>query len=188
MTRRTEAVAQQVIAAHRLPVVLSASAPTDLSAVQPAALTAADPAARTLDTLLTRPSAPPDYTNLNAAVYRTPFFEVAVDYGGSPLVHAGQAKTIKLRIRNLYKVQDYVNIHWYALPGWQVSPAPDGKVFVPCGWLELGATAEAAFQLTGAEITPPLVRFAVELTITGRPTVLLAPVVLVNDNLGSSPR
>ena len=108
---------------------------------------------------------------------------MAVDYGGDPLVRDRQLKSVTLRIRNLYKVQDNVNIHWYTPPGWSVSPSPDGRVFVPCGWLALGATAEVTYELMAERVETPIVRFAVELTITGRPTVMLVPVMLVNGNL-----
>jgi len=191
MTRRTEEIAQQVLAARNLPVRLvddavpgaRPSSEEGSSEAVAGALVARDPYARTLDTLLAKPFAPPEFDNLGGTIHRFDFFEVAVDYGGDPLVRDGQPKPVTLCIRNLYKVQDYVNIHWYAPPGWSVSPAPDGKLFVPCGWLALGASAAVTFELSTERIEAPVTRFAVELTITGRPTVMLVPVMLVNGNL-----
>ena len=183
MTQRTERITQQVLAASSGVIELSEHLATDLSQVNVDALMAPDPRARTVDTLLAHPFAPPEFDNLGATVHRFDFFQVAVDYGGDPLVRDRQLKSVTLRIRNLYKVQDNVNIHWYTPPGWSVSPSPDGRVFVPCGWLALGATAEVTYELMAERVETPIVRFAVELTITGRPTVMLVPVMLVNGNL-----
>ncbi len=181
MTRRTERIARQVIASHGLAVEFT-GAPSDLSALQAADLYAKDPSMRSLAGFSTKPSAPPDYANLNASVHRFPFYEVAVDYGPDPLVKDGVPREVKLRIRNLYKTQDNLRLHWYLPEGWQVSPSADAVLFAPTGWLEQGSTVEAAFQLSTARMQGDVTRFAVELTIPGRPTVMLVPVMLVNGN------
>ena len=182
MTRRTERITRQVIAAFHLPIELS-DAPNDLSGLTPKSLIAKDPAVRSLENLSTRPIAPPDYTNLNASVHRFPFFEVAVDTGADPLVRSGVPKPVTLRVRNLYKIQDNLRLHWYLPDGWQVSPSPDGSLFAPTGWLSHRSTTEVTFQLSTEQVRGDVVRFAVELTIPGRPTVMLVPVILVNGNL-----
>ena len=167
MTARTERIARQVLLAHALPLELVEDEPSDLAGVTTAALLARDPAARTLGSLAGHPTSPPDYTNLNATVHRFDLFEVAVDYGGDPQIRDGVARTITLRIRNLYKVQDALALHWYTPPDWHIQPSPDGRVFVPHAWLTQGAAAELAFQVTVDRITTPVVRAAIELTRTG---------------------
>lgn len=182
MTRRTEAVARQVLSAFHLPVQLG-DAPTDLNGLTWEALLGKDPHRRTLSSFSVRPAAPPDYSNLNATVQRFPFYEVSVDTGPDPLARDGQPKPVVLRIRNLYKIQDNLRVHWYTPEGWQVSPSPDGSVFAPTGWLGHGPYVEVRFALCAERISGDLVRFAVELTVPGRPTVMLVPVTLVNGNL-----
>lgn len=182
MTRRTERIAQQVLSHDRLPVSLTPAA-TDLAALQPASLFGKDPSQRTLSSLSTRPATPPDYCNLNASVHRFPFYEISVDVGPDPLVRSRQPKSVILRIRNLYKIQDNLRVHWYLAEGWQVDPSPDGSVFAPTGWLSHTAFVEVPFTLVSERVQGDVVRFAVELTVPGRPTVMLVPVTLINGDL-----
>jgi ADP-ribosylglycohydrolase len=183
LTRRTERVCRQVLLDCRLPIELVDSAPSDLSGTSPESLLAPDPKARKVETLLTAPWAPPVYDNLNATVQRFDFFEVAVDYGDGPTVRDGQPKPICLRIRNIDRVQENLNIHWYLPPGWTASPSSTGKVFIPHGWLALGSTIEVPYTLCAEQVQGDIIRCVVEITITGRPTVMLVPVALVNSNL-----
>lgn len=184
MTRRTEAIARQVLAAFHLPVQLT-EAPTDLSGFQAAALFARDPSIRSLESLSPRPSAPPDYSNLHAVAHRFPFYEIAVDLGADPLVRDGQPKKVLLRVRNLYKIQDNLRIHWYLPEGWQVFPSADGSLFAPTAWLAQQPATEASFELVADHVQGDVIRFVVEITVVGRPSVMLIPVLLVNGNLVS---
>ncbi len=185
MTRRTERIAQQVLAAFHLPVQLSDS-PTALENLPQEALFGKDPTRRTLASLSLRPSAPPDYSNLNATTHRFPFYEVSVDTGAEPLVKNGEPKRVVLRIRNLYKIQDNLRVHWYVPDGWQVGPSPDGTVFAPTAWLGHSPFVEIPFDLSSEKVSADVVRFAIELSAPGRPTVMLVPVTLVNGNLAQN--
>lgn len=182
MTRRTERIARQVLSAFNLPVELT-DGEGDLSQCDEATLFAKDPNTRSSADFATRRFAPPDYAHLNAVVHRFPFFEVAVDTGPDPLVRDGEPVKVTLRIRNLYKIQDNLRLHWYLPEGWQISPSPDGTLFAPTGWLAHRSTVEAEFELCAARVVGDVARFAVEITIPGRPTVMLVPVMLVNGNL-----
>ncbi len=182
MTRRTEAITDQVLAKFRLPVRIGAE-PTDLSELNRQDLYGIDPAGRPAGALANQHFAPPDTSAQNASIHRFPFFEVALDYGDDPLVRDGAPKTVTLRIRNLYKIQENMRLHWYLPEGWQVSPAQDGSVFVPTPMMALHSSVDVPFQLCTEKMHGDVARAVVELTIPGRPTVMLVPVVLVNGNL-----
>ena len=170
LARRTEQMARQVIMCYNLPVELAPEKATDLSDLKEAFLTA-DSTALAL------------YENMSGPVFRFDFFDVAVDYAGSPLVRENEPKKIKLRIRNKYKVQENINIRWYAPEGWTVNPG-EGTVFVTPAWF--GKTsAEVEFTLAAEKIGQPLHRFVVELTLNGRPTAMLVPVTLLNGSLSA---
>ncbi len=169
MTERTARIAQQVILRHRLPLEISPDKATDLTGVSAEALMAG-PWAATL------------YENLGKPVFRFDFFDVAVDYGGEPTIRDNTPKKIWLRIRNTYKVQANLNIRWYAPEGWRVHPARTGMVFSPPSWW--GDPPQVVeFSLEAEKVESFMNRLVVELTIDGRPTVMLVPVTLLNGNL-----
>ncbi len=122
------------------------------------------------------------YANRDAAIFRFEFFDVAVDYGSEgPLAKDGVAKTVRIRIYNRYKVQANLSFHWYTPEGWIVAPSKDGyRISLPP---HLGEPLELTYFATIPQITVPLARAAFEITIAGRPTVMLVPVMLLNGNL-----
>jgi ADP-ribosylglycohydrolase len=168
LTERTMRVAHQVAMRQRLPVQIG-DGPTDLSGLQPGSL-AAGPLRERL------------YENLGGPVYRFADFRVGVDYGEEgPLIRPGVPKAIVLRIRNTYKVQANLGLHWYLPEGWRVAPAADGALLaLPA---HLGAPLEVAFTLEADAVRAPMNRAVVELTIAGRPTAMLVPVTLLNGSL-----
>ena len=166
LTDRTERIAQQVILRHRLPVTIAEAQATDLSGMTDAAL-----------------FAPQGLSwNLGQVVFRFDFFEAAVDYDGDPLIRDGEPKAIELTIRNAYKVMENLNLHWHLPDGWRVRPSADAKVFVPNAFLGAPETI-ISFELETDAVTRPSNRCAVELSVEGRPTLMLVPVVLLNGNV-----
>ena len=169
LTDRTERVAMQILLRGRESrVSISADEPTDLSSLNPDALCAGDHGASL-------------YTSMNGPAFRFPFFTVEVDYGDSPTIRAGEPKPIRLTIRNTYKVQANISLHWYLPDGWQVSPSADGVVMSLPKYLGNVATLE--FTIGAEKIERAMNRCVVELTIEGRPTVMLVPVTLLNGNV-----
>ena len=168
MTRRTAHVAHQVLLRHNAKVQLAEGQPTDLTGLRPADLLP--------DAQITRLLA-----NLGGPLYKFDFFDVAVDYEGSPLIADGVPATVRLRIYNTYKIQATLNVRWYTPDGWQVSPAREGMVFsLP---EHMGGPHELVFQVQAGHVDRNINRAAVELTVDGRPTVMLVPVVLHNASL-----
>jgi ADP-ribosylglycohydrolase len=121
------------------------------------------------------------YANRDAAVFKFDFFDIAVDYGHEgPLAHEMIAKTVKIRIYNRYKIQANLSLHWYTPEGWIVSPSKDGyRMSLPAN---LGEPLELTYAITIPQITLPLARAVFEITIAGRSTVMLVPVMLLNSN------
>ncbi len=168
LTERTMRITRQIIMRRHLPLELSPRKPSDVSDVTIESLKAGD-----LVTTL--------YENLNGPVFHFDFFDVSVDYGDAPTIRDHMPKTIRLRIRNTYKVQANLNLHWYTPEGWSVGPAADGTLL--CLPPRLGRQPDVEFQVEADRVDRPMNRLAVEITIDGRPTVMVVPITLLNGNV-----
>jgi ADP-ribosylglycohydrolase len=166
LTDRTERMARRVLLHHSLPVEIALK-PTDLSDLKP-------------ESLLAGPSAAALSANLAGPTFRFDFFDVCVDCGDEPTIRDGAPKEIRLRINNTYKIQANLNIRWLAPESWRVSPSRIGQCF---SWRVDSNPIVAAFILQIDRIESQVMRLAVEITIDGRPGVMLVPVVLLNGNL-----
>ena len=118
------------------------------------------------------------YKNLNGPIFKFDNFDVMVEYIGGPYAKDAAITKIKIRVENKYKTQESVNIKWYAPEEWNISPSKSGRAF-------LGARSirDFEFELSKEKIQDSMNRFVVELTIDGRHTVMLVPIVLLNGNL-----
>ncbi len=107
------------------------------------------------------------------------FFTVQADYGeAGAVIRDGQPKTVRLMIRNTYKIQANLSLHWYLPEGWRVSPSTDGYALsFP------GRSLQLDFAFTADRLTQATHRAVLEITIAGRPTVMLVPVTLLNGNM-----
>ena len=121
------------------------------------------------------------YTSMNGPVFKFPFFRVEVDYGDSPIIRDNEPKRIQLTICNTYKVQANLSIHWYLSDGWEVLPAREGSIMsFP---QHLGDTTSVEFILQAEHVQQVMNRCVLQLTIEGRPTVMLIPITLRNGNI-----
>lgn len=177
LTGRTERVAQRVIQHYKLPLQL-ADAPTDL-------------AGASLESLRAGPVAQALYNNLGGPVFRFEFFEVGVDYAGDPTIRDGMPKEIRLSFKNTYSLrvsetyslQANLNVRWLAPDSWKILPA---RLASCLSWRILG-DAVLAFTLQTDRVDSPVTRLVVEITLDGRPGVMLVPVTLLNGNGRESP-
>lgn len=167
MTDRTIRIAQQV-ALRGGPLSLSSDMPTELADVSADGLKAGS----FKDEL---------YRNFGCPVFRFDFFEIGVDYDNDPTISAENSKTVRLRVRNTYKVQANLNVRWYAPEGWRILPSELG--IVSSFPSHLGEVKEIAFQVQADAVREHVNRLAVEFTISGRTTVMLVPVILLHANL-----
>lgn len=172
LTERVYRIAQQVILRYNLPIRLCEDMETDLDGLEDSHLFAGE-----MREIL--------YRSPNGPVFSFPFFDIWVDYGDTPYVQDGTPKKIKITIKNKYKVQENVNIRWYAPDNWRISPSTEGSVYVPQAYFE-DSLKEVEFQLETDTVPNNINRFVVEFTIDGRPTVMLVPIILLNGNLYQS--
>jgi ADP-ribosylglycohydrolase len=170
LTERTVHIARQVSLRHK-PAVALTDAPTDLGGLQ----------LQMLDGTQVQRQL---FANLEGPMYRFLDFNVNVDYGAQgPVIRDGQPSTVRLHIRNTGKIQANLALHWYVPEGWQVLPAPDGALLsLPA---HLGDPLDLTFTVQATGIRAAMNRAVVELTIAGRPSVMLVPVMLLNGNLSA---
>ncbi|MBN2582185.1 MAG: ADP-ribosylglycohydrolase family protein [Planctomycetes bacterium] len=117
---------------------------------------------------------------VGAARYRFDFFDVDVQADGGPTIRDGQAKVVRLTIHNRYKVQANVLVRWHMPDGWRVEPA---RTALAQSWPGiLGGPVTVVATLCATEVRESVVRCVAELSIDGRPTVVLVPVILQNGN------
>ena len=121
------------------------------------------------------------YGNMNGTTHRFDFFTVEVGYGTSPLIRSGEPKELTVTIRNNYRAQANISAHWHLPAGWQVLPGADGVIQSLPTWL--GGPTPVKFTLQAEKVDRAMNRAVLELTIEGRPTVMLVPVTLMNGNV-----
>jgi len=165
LTDRTEKLARQMLIRHNAEHLWS-DQPTDLSDVNPAALRCSDlPVLQSL---------------AQGQWFQFDFFGVHVNYGdGGAALRDGHPKTVMFTVRSLWGQQSLLNLRWYLPEGLRVAPVRQGTLSIPA----FHDTATATFELTCDEMRDPTMRAVLEITIDGRPTVMLVPVMLTNGNL-----
>ena len=169
LTERTARMAMQLVYRQRKPaVVIADGQKTDLSDLDVKKLYAANHGAEF-------------FGNMNGTTHRFDFFTVEVDYGTSPLIRSGETKELTVTIRNNYRAQANLSAHWYLPAGWQVLPGADGVIQSLPTWL--GAPSPVKFSLLADTVDRAMSRAVLELTIEGRPTVMLVPITLMNGNV-----
>jgi hypothetical protein len=167
LTQRVENIAKQVVLRYCPSVEFSEIKATDLSDLND-------------KYLFSELNGKSIYRNLNGPIFKFDSFDVMVDYLEGPYVKNNLPKKISFKIQNKYKISESLNIKWYTDEGWSISPANHGKVFVG-SWTE--SQKEIVFDLSKEKVDNAVTRFVLELTIDGKHTVMLVPVILLNGNL-----
>ena len=170
LTERTVRIARRLLLKHRAENMCSES-PTDVAGINPDAFKAVDQG-RAI------------WGGANGPRFDFDFFSVHVDYGEEgAVIRDGVPKTLHVTIDNNYKIQANLTLHWYLPDGWQVSPAADGYALsLPPRYQ---APLRLQYELTAECITRATSRAALEISIEGRPTVMLVPITLLNGNMQS---
>lgn len=120
------------------------------------------------------------YCSLCGPVYRGELFEVRVDYSYGVRIHDGSPLRIRLVVAPRHRTPMVVGLKWYADPEWHIGPTRSGRFYV--GGAN-AAVVERSFMISVDAVPQRINRFVVELTVEGRPTVMLVPVVLVDGNM-----
>lgn len=105
-----------------------------------------------------------------------------MDYGDAPIIRDNMSKKIIVKIENKYRIQETIHIHWYKPINWKISPADEGDIYISQPGVN-GCKKEIEFELTTEKVEKNANRLVLELTVEGRPTVMLVPIVLLNGNL-----
>jgi ADP-ribosylglycohydrolase len=168
LTRRVERITQQVILGRKLPVQLVANEETDVTDLKTESLFAAG-------------SVKNMFKFSNGPVYRFDFFDVSVNYGEGAVIHAGTPKKIRLGIQNTYKTPERLQIQWYGPENFMISPAKKTSTYIPHNWYEEFGYKELEFEILMEKVENSINRFVIELTVNGKHTVMLVPIVLLNE-------
>jgi len=167
LTDRTVRLARQVLIRNNREEMCSSEA-TDLASLDP-------------DTLKAKDEGRSVWNRMHAPVFKFDFFTVEVNYGAEPVIRDGEPKALKFTIRNSYRVQANLSLHWYLPEGWKVIPAPDG--YAMSFPTHIGGPLEMKYEFLAERVTRATNRAVLEITIEGRPTVMLVPVTLLNGNM-----
>lgn len=166
LTERTAKVAEHVLRRFRgSGMQIAVDKPTDLSGVDVRRRYGKDSGAEL-------------YASMQGPRFVFDFFTVETDYGEKPLIRGGEPKAIRVTIRNNYRVQANLSLHWYLPEGWLVQPGADSVVqSLPPGQ---GKAVTVEFTLQTDRVTRAMNRCVLEITAEGRPTVMLIPITLMN--------
>jgi ADP-ribosylglycohydrolase len=169
LTERTARLAMQVMYRQKKPaMVISGQKATDLKDLDEGKLFSANSGAEL-------------YSAVNGNAFRFDFFTVEVDYGNAPLIRNGEPKELGITIRNKDRAQANFTLHWYLPAGWQVREGTEGTAQSLPAWL--GKPTVLKYTLVAEKVERTLNRAVLEMTIEGRPTVMLVPVTLMNGNV-----
>ena len=116
--------------------------------------------------------------NSMGPVFKSNFFTISVDYGEKgPFMKSGESKTVKLRIKNHYRVQGNMSMHIYVPDEWHITPAKDG--FIDClRCLDNRQTLEVSFNCD--KMPNHLARGVIEFVCDSRPITILIPLTFIN--------
>lgn len=181
LTDRCEKIAHQVALRHESETTLVRMF-MEVPLVKIVAETPTNLADLSIDNLMAGPLREPLYYNLHGPVYRFDFFDVAVDYGEDVTVKNGTPKPIRLTITNNYKIPASLSIRWYVPEGWVVRPSNTGTVYVQHAVFHTRSVVE--YTIEAESMAESIQRCVVEISMSGRHTTMLVPVLLVNGNLG----
>lgn len=160
---RTERIARRVLDRHNA-LHLHSDLPTDVTEADARALASPNRGGAL-------------YASLNGPRFDFDFFSVDVDYGETPYIRDGLSKSVTITIRNTYKVQANLSLHWYLPDGWRVTPSADGYAMsLP------GRPVAIVYRFTADRLSRTMNRAVLEITIEGRPTVMLVSAQLLNGN------
>jgi hypothetical protein len=161
LTDRVIAVTRRVIHEKRLPIALTPDRPTAAADLSDHPLCASDRGASI-------------HGNASSTVHRFAFFTIAVDYLGDATIEPQEPKQLTLRITNTYKTPERLHVRWYGPSDARIRP--QGTSNVVLSKFERQTSLPVEILLEDPQATN---RLAAEITVAGRSSVMLVPVVLL---------
>jgi len=105
--------------------------------------------------------------------YSFPFYDdIYVDYENSPYIKSGETKRVKVSMN----IGEGANLKLYADAEWAITPSRMGKL--PANM----SRAEIPFEFYIENVPNSVNRFVLEITVDGRHSVMLVPILLMNGN------
>jgi ADP-ribosylglycohydrolase len=166
LTERTEKIAQQVIAAKKLPVDINGNKKADLSNFDESSLFAG----KFREDL---------FENFDFVVHKFDFFDIAVGYGDSPKINLNEPKSVIIKVKNKYRMAANLNFRFFADEDVFIPPET-GSLYVNYPGTEGQNICEIELEIIAQKMKPGANRLVAEFTIDGRPGVMLVPIVLMN--------
>jgi ADP-ribosylglycohydrolase len=115
-------------------------------------------------------------SNPNGPIYKFNECDFELDY--SPFIRTGESTklTLKIKTNGKAKHQTILNIKWYNdNEVFTISPSMFQSVFV-------GDPKPLEYKITAEGAVPAVSRFVIEVTVSGRHTVMLIPIILLGDH------
>ena len=166
LSMRTEKIARQVIAGKYLPVTLDDNNPTDFSELNETNLIAG----KFREEL---------FENFDSVVHKFDFFDIAVGYGETPKIFCNEPKSVKIKVKNKYRMAANLNYRIFADEDIFVTPE-NGSMYVNYPGTEGQNVNEIELNITAEKLNAGANRLVAEFSINGRPGVMLVPIVLIN--------
>lgn len=165
LTDRTVKLAKQNLLINAAGAMCSPEA-TDLSDLKLSALTCRDNGKELIE-------------RMRMPAFDFDLFTVLVDYGDGPVVKSGTPKKITVKLVHTHSFQANLSFHWYLPEGWTIAPSADAYALsLPAGLG--GKPLSLDFEFSAGKLTRPMNRAALEITLEGRPTIMLVPVTFLN--------
>ncbi|MFZ2657904.1 MAG: ADP-ribosylglycohydrolase family protein [Victivallales bacterium] len=168
LTDRTAKLAKQNLLINKSDSMCSVEA-TDLSDLKISSLKCPDNGKELID-------------RMRMPAFDFDLFTVYVDYGDAPLIKPGIPKKVTVKVTHRNSFQANLSFHWYLPEGWAVTPSADAYALSIQAGLG-GKQLSLDFELSAGKLNRSMNRAALEITIEGRPTVMLVPVTLLNGSV-----
>jgi len=164
LTARTESIMRKIAFEQGLPVEMSGITPKSTEAND---LYASKAAIAHMAAVATRHS--------------FPFYDIALEYVTGVSVKPGESAKLRLHIKNKYRFQASLNICCYVPDGWgwEVLPGKNFKSYIgQAAWYNNDTSIDLEFK-SNENYSCAQSRFVIEITVDGRTTVMLVPVLLL---------
>ncbi|HCE45568.1 MAG TPA: ADP-ribosylglycohydrolase family protein [Lentisphaeria bacterium] len=168
LTERTVNLAKQNLLMNRSDMISSTEA-TDLSDLNIASLKSKTNGKEFID-------------RLKMPAYDFDLFTVFVDYGDEPVIKPGIPKKVTVKIAHTRSMQANLSLHWYLPEGWTMTPSVDGYALGVQPHLG-GRPLSFDFEFSAGKLSKAMNRAVLEITVEGRPTVMLVPLTLLNGSM-----
>jgi ADP-ribosylglycohydrolase len=165
LCRRTERIARLMSLSGRLGADFAEDGPGDTAGITAAALRSPDAGGRL-------------YRCLKGPVYRFDYLDVLMEYPDGAYARPGAPTRIRVTLENTDNIPAAYSAHWYAPEGWSVTP--DNGLFYSLRPQMQPYPVVQEFLFSCEHFTGTQARFVLELTMPGRHTAMLVPVVLLN--------